>query len=64
MEPDASEPLEPDRIVTPAEQIKDPREGVADARGAVRRRLRRWGGGRGPRNRSQSSERHNEGRRR
>jgi len=49
MEPDAPEPLEPDRILTPAEQIKDPREGVADARGAVdpRKRIRRSGGRRG-----------------
>jgi hypothetical protein len=63
MEPDASEPLEPDRIITPAEQIQDPREGVADARDAVRRRPRLWRG-RGARKPSQSSERHNEGRRR
>jgi len=60
---DASEPLDPDRIITPAEQIKDPREGVADARGAVRRRLRLWRA-RGAPKPSQSSERHNEGRRR
>jgi hypothetical protein len=58
-----SEPLDPDRIITPAEQIKDPREGVADARGAVRRRLRLWRA-RGGSRPSQSSERQNEGRRR
>ena len=63
METNASEPLEPDRIITPAELLKDPREGVADARGAVRRLPRLWRG-RGARNRPPSSERHNEGRRR
>jgi hypothetical protein len=41
METDSSEPLEPDRIITPAEQIRDPREGVADAR-----KIRGWKGAR------------------
>ncbi|TCC02717.1 hypothetical protein [Kribbella soli] len=63
MESESSEPLEPDRIITPDEQTTDPREGVADARGAVRRRPRAWRG-RGGRGKPPSSERQNEGRRR
>ncbi|MEV4265693.1 hypothetical protein [Kribbella sp. NPDC049584] len=52
MEPEATEPLEPDRIFTAEELLKqrDPRDGVADANGAVKRRPRwlRGGGRRGP----------------
>ncbi|RZU03352.1 hypothetical protein EV645_7379 [Kribbella rubisoli] len=65
MEPEATEPLEPDRIFTAEELLKqrDPRDGVADANGAVKRRPRlRRGGGR--RSTAQTSERQNEGRRR
>lgn len=41
-EPEASEPLEPDQVFTADEllQKKDPRIGVADASGAVKRRWR------------------------
>lgn len=65
MEPEATEPLEPDRVFTAEELIRqrDPRDGVADANGAVKRRPRlRRGGGR--RSTAQTSERQNEGRRR
>ena len=65
MEPEATEPLEPDRVFTAEELVRqrDPRDGVADANGAVKRRprLRRGGGRRGT---AQTSERQNEGRRR
>jgi hypothetical protein len=65
MEPEATEPLEPDRIFTAEELLKqrDPRDGVADANGAVKRRPRLWRGG-GRRGTAKGSERQNEGRRR
>ncbi|WP_329001660.1 hypothetical protein OHA18_01595 [Kribbella sp. NBC_00709] len=65
MEPEATEPLEPDQVFTAEELLKkrDPRDGVADANGAVKRRPRLWRGG-GRQGKAQSSERHNEGRRR
>ena len=65
MEPEATEPLVPDQVFTAEELLKqrDPRDGVADANGAVKRRPRlRRGGGR--RSTAQTSERQNEGRRR
>ncbi|MFI5698028.1 hypothetical protein ACIA58_39600 [Kribbella sp. NPDC051586] len=65
MEGGTSEPMEPDRVFTAEELLaeKDPRIGVADANGAVKRRPRlRRGGGR--RSTAQTSERQNEGRRR
>lgn len=65
MEPDAPEPLEPDQVFTADELLakRDPRRGVADARGAVKRglRLRRGGGGF---RRDRGAERQNEGPRR
>ncbi|NIK57867.1 hypothetical protein [Kribbella shirazensis] len=65
MGPDESEPLEPDQVFTAEEllQKKDPRIGVADATGAVKRRPRLWRGGRWIR-RDQGTERQNEGLRR
>jgi hypothetical protein len=62
---DGAEPLEPDRVVTAEELLaeKDPRRGVADASGAVKRRPRSWRG-RGAVRRDQGAERQNEGRRR
>jgi len=64
-EPGKPEALEPDKVMTAAEVLaeKDPRRGVADAKGAVQRRPRLWRGG-GRIRRDQGAERQNEGRRR
>jgi hypothetical protein len=65
MEPDAPEPLEPDQLFTAEEMLakRDPRRGVADVNGAVKRRPRlRRGGGRF--RRDGGAERQYEGRRR
>ncbi|MGW7686208.1 hypothetical protein ACWGID_36025 [Kribbella sp. NPDC054772] len=58
-----SEPLEPDAIILPGERRTgvDPRVGVADARGAVRKRPNSWRG-RGKARKPPSAERHNDGR--
>jgi hypothetical protein len=66
MGPEGSEPLEPDAVVTAEELLreKDPRIGVADANGAVKRR-RRWLPGGFRRGTSQNPQREQErGRRR
>jgi hypothetical protein len=65
MEGETSEPVEPDQVFTAEELLRqrDPRDGVADANGAVKRRPRLWRGG-GRRGKAQGTERHNEGRRR
>lgn len=61
MGPEASEPLEPDAVVTADEllQKKDPRIGVADANGAVKPR-RRWLSGGWRRGTSQYTQREQE----
>jgi hypothetical protein len=58
--PEASEPLEPDEVVTADEllQKRDPRIGVADANGAVKRR--RWMPGGWRRRTSQYTQRERE----
>jgi hypothetical protein len=61
----SEEPLEPDQVFTAEEMLakRDPRRGVADANGAVKRRPRLWRGG-GRIRRDRGAERQNEGPRR
>ncbi|TDW14218.1 hypothetical protein [Kribbella kalugense] len=61
IEPDAPEPIVPDEILTADEllQKRDPRIGVADAKGAVKPR-RRWLSGGRRRGASQNPQREQE----